>query len=161
MPGADAAPTTRSAPASPGPLWSTCVTSTGARSGAVAPDDADWNRELDARLRRVPEVRAALERMWPVLSGGELVHDLFSFSGLIRSASSGILDDDEQALLVRDRSPRVRDVAWTEADLALIDEADARLGPPESARPRRRRGALAARTTPPRASSPGSAWAGS
>jgi DNA helicase IV len=108
--------------------------------GAVAPNDADWDRELDARLRRVPEVRAALERMWPVLTGGELIHDLFSFSGLIRSASSGILDDDEQALLVRDRSPRVRDVAWTEADLALIDEADARLGPPEAARPRRRRG---------------------
>ena len=107
--------------------------------GAVAPDDADWDRELDARLQRLSEVRAALERMWPVLSGGELVHDLFSFSGLIHSASSGILSDAEQARLVRERSPRVRDVAWTDADLPLIDEADARLGPPEAARPRRRR----------------------
>ncbi|HEY6317145.1 MAG TPA: ATP-binding domain-containing protein [Acidimicrobiia bacterium] len=107
--------------------------------GAVAPDDADWDRELDGRLRRLPEVRAALQRMWPVLTGGELLHDLFSFPGLVRSASTGILSDDEQALLVRARSPRVRDVAWTEADLALIDEADARLGPPEAARPRRRR----------------------
>ena len=33
----------------------------------------------------------------------------------------------------------MRDVAWTEADLALVDEADALLGPPEAARPRRRR----------------------
>jgi superfamily I DNA/RNA helicase len=33
----------------------------------------------------------------------------------------------------------VREVAWTEADLALIDEADARLGSPDAARPRRRR----------------------
>lgn len=108
--------------------------------GAAAPDDPDWDRELDARLRRVPEFRAALERMWPVLSGGDLVHDLCSFPALIRSAGDGILSRDEQALLARPRAPSLRDVAWTEADLALIDEADALLGPPEAARPRRRRG---------------------
>jgi DNA helicase IV len=108
--------------------------------GAAAPDDADWDRELDARLRRLPEVRRALERMWPVLTGGELVHDLFSFPALIRSAADGVLSRHEQAQLARERSARPRDVPWTEADLALIDEADARLGPPEAARPRRRRG---------------------
>jgi DNA helicase IV len=108
--------------------------------GAAAPDDPDWDRELDARLRRLPEVRAALERMWPVLSGGELIHDLFSFPGLIRSAAGGVLSSDEQTLLRRDRSASVREVPWTPADLALIDEADALLGPPEAARPRRRRG---------------------
>ena len=59
--------------------------------GATAPDDPDWDRELDARIRRLPEVQAALERMWPVLTGGELVHDLFSFTALVRSASDGLL----------------------------------------------------------------------
>jgi len=108
--------------------------------GAAAPDDPDWDRELDARLRRLPEVRAALERMWPVLTGGELIHDLFSFPGLIRSAAGGILTSDEQQLLQRDRSATVREVPWTPTDLPLIDEADALLGPPEAARPRRRRG---------------------
>ena len=44
----------------------------------------------------MPEVRAALDRMWPVLSGAELVHDLFGFAALIRSASSGVLTDAEQ-----------------------------------------------------------------
>ena len=42
---------------------------------------------------------------------------------------------------MRPRSADVRDVAWTEADLALIDEADALLGAPEAARARRRRAA--------------------
>jgi DNA helicase IV len=107
--------------------------------GASAPDDPDWDRELDARLRRLPEVRAALERMWPVLTGGELIHDLFSFPGLIRSAAGGVLSQDEQARLHRERAANVREVPWTPADLALIDEADALLGPPEAARPRRRR----------------------
>src|SRR5437660_221967 len=105
--------------------------------GERAPDD--WEAELSARLRRTPEVRAALERMWPVLSGAELVHDLFSFPALIRSAADGALSRDEDQLLARPRSSSVRDVDWTEADVALVDEADALLGPPELGRPRRRR----------------------
>jgi DNA helicase IV len=105
--------------------------------GERAPDD--WEADLSARLRRTPEVRAALERMWPVLSGAELVHDLFSFPALIRSAGGGVLSRDEDQLLARPRSSSVRDVEWTEADVALVDEADALLGPPEAGRPRRRR----------------------
>jgi DNA helicase IV len=107
--------------------------------GATAPDDPDWDREIGARIRRIPEVRAALDRMWPVLSGGELVHDLFSFPELVHAASAGILSDDEQRVLVRARSSSVRDVAWTDADLALIDEADALLGPKAGVKPRRGR----------------------
>jgi DNA helicase IV len=105
--------------------------------GERAPDD--WEAELTNRLRRLPEVRAALERMWPVLSGAELVHDLFSFAALIRSAANGVLARNEHQLLARPRSSSVRDVAWTEADVALVDEADALLGPPEAGRHRRRR----------------------
>jgi DNA helicase IV len=107
--------------------------------GAAAPDDADWDREIDDRIRRIPEVRAAVDRMWPVLSGGELIHDLFSFPALVRSASDGVLAREEQVGLHRPRSASTRGVPWTEGDLALIDEADALLGPPEAARPRRRR----------------------
>jgi hypothetical protein len=98
----------------------------------------EWERELTGRLRREREVRVALERMWPVLTGAELVHDLFGFPALIRSAADGVLGRDEQGHLFRARAATVRDVAWTESDVALVDEADARLGPPEAARPRRR-----------------------
>ena len=66
--------------------------------GEAAPPE--WEDELSARLRRQPEVRAALDRMWPVLSGTELVHDLFGFEALIRSASGGVLTDAEQRLAV-------------------------------------------------------------
>ncbi len=107
--------------------------------GRAAPDDPEWDRELDGRIRRTPEVRATLDRMWPVLNGGELVHDLFSFPALVHSAAKGVLTDDEQQRLVRPRAADVRDVPWTEADLALVDEADALLGAPEAARNRRRR----------------------
>ena len=105
--------------------------------GQRAPEE--WEAEVASRVRRVPEVRAALDRMWPVLSGPELVHDLFSFPGLIRSAADGVLPRGRSELLFRPRSASVQDVEWTEADVALIDEADALLGPPESGRLRRRR----------------------
>ncbi|MGH2782433.1 MAG: HelD family protein, partial [Thermoleophilaceae bacterium] len=105
--------------------------------GERAPQE--WETEITGRIRRLPEVRAALERMWPVLSGPELVHDLFSFEALIRSAAGDTLTRDEQRGLHRARAASVREVPWTEADAALVDEADALLGPVESARPRRSR----------------------
>ena len=98
-----------------------------------------WEQELRARMRSRPEVREALDRMWPILSGPELVNDLFGFAALVRSAGRDELTDDEQASLHRARAREVATVAWTEDDVALVDEADSRLGPVEAARPRSRR----------------------
>lgn len=98
-----------------------------------------WEQEMRARIRSRPEVRQALDRMWPVLSGPELVNDLFGFSALVRSAAREVLTDQEQLLLHRPRARDVTTVAWTEDDVGLVDEADALLGPVESARPRHRR----------------------
>lgn len=111
-------------------------------AGALARGEAPpegWEHELRARLRARPEVRDALDRMWPVLSGAELVNDLFGFRALVRSAARGVLTEAEQEALHRRREPDVAKVRWSEADVALVDEADARLGPVEAARPRRRR----------------------
>jgi DNA helicase IV len=98
-----------------------------------------WEQELRARLRGRPEVREALDRMWPIITGAELVNDLFGFTALVRSAAEEVLTEDEQAALHRARARDIADVAWTEDDVALIDEADARLGPVDAARPRARR----------------------
>ena len=80
------------------------------------------------RLRRTPEVRAALEWMWPVLTPADLLHDLFGSAALVRSATTGIFDPTEAATLVRERLPSSDDVAWTEGDLPLLDEAHRLLG---------------------------------
>lgn len=99
----------------------------------------ETDRELAKRLLHIPEIREALERMWPVLSGAELIHDLFSFRELIASAAGDLLTPQEQAALFRPRAASPHDVPWTDDDLPLIDEADALLGPVEAARVRRRR----------------------
>ena len=105
-----------------------------------AEEESDWESFEEAVLRE-RTVREALERMWPVLTPEDLLHDLYGSPALIRSASRKTLIDDEQQLLHRPRSPRSAQAQWTEPDLALLDEASVALGPPPTrARNGRRRG---------------------
>jgi DNA helicase IV len=87
---------------------------------------ADQVREA---VRHLDAVRAAFERMWPVLTPAELLHDLFGSMGLIRLAAGDILADDESSALYRPRSPDVREARWSAADIALLDDAREVLGP--------------------------------
>jgi DNA helicase IV len=109
---------------------------TGARDRdgpAPGPDDADAEvtgpADLGRELRRRPEVAEALDRMWPMLTPEQFIHDLFGARPLIRLAAGGLLDPDEQNRLYRRRTATLDQVHWTEADLALLDEARALLGP--------------------------------
>ncbi len=81
------------------------------------------------RVRYTDEVRAALEWMWPVLTPAQLLHDLFGSGALLRLAARNSFDEDEVAQLVRPRSSTVDEVRWTDADIPLLDEAFALLGP--------------------------------
>lgn len=96
-------------------------------------------QQFMANIGSVAEVRAALERMWPVLSPEELLHDLFGAPSLLRLATAGLLSDAERDALARPRQATAAQVAWTSADLALLDEAQVLLGPPPSRARRRRR----------------------
>jgi DNA helicase IV len=93
------------------------------------PEDEFDFEDFSRKVRRVPELAEALDRMWPRLSPHELLHDLFGALPLIAAASRGVLSADEQSLLRRPRSVSFDDVAWTPADAALVDEARHLLGP--------------------------------
>ena len=84
--------------------------------------------DLRGHLRRRPEVLGALDRMWPVLTPRELLHDLFGAPALIKLASHGVLQPDEERALERPRSASVDDVEWASADIPLLDEAAVLLG---------------------------------
>jgi DNA helicase IV len=99
---------------------------------ARTPVEADDVRD---RLRHAPEIREALERMWPVLDPTDLLHDLYGSRALIDLAASDVLSDDERAALQRDRRDTVSAAVWSVDDVPLLDEAAALLGP----RPRRKR----------------------
>src|SRR5579871_1553490 len=85
--------------------------------------------ELGRRLRRQPDLVAALDRMWPRLTPQQLLHDLYGARPLLELAARRAFSPEEISLLYRSRSQSVDDVHWTDADLPLIDEARAILGP--------------------------------
>lgn len=101
-------------------VWSAMAATV--RSGAEAEDVRD-------ALRESPEMRAVFERMWPLLTPTQLLHDLFGSKALLKLAAQGILPESEYLLLHRERSESVNDVRWTSADVALLDEARHLLGP--------------------------------
>ena len=101
-------------------VWSAMAATV--RSGAEAED-------VRESLRELPEMRAVFERMWPLLTPTQLLHDLFGSKALLKLAAQGILPESEYLLLHRERSESVADVRWTTADAALLDEARHLLGP--------------------------------
>jgi DNA helicase IV len=80
-------------------------------------------------VRHLPEVREALERMWPVLTPAQLLHDLFGSKALLKLAGHKYLKENEYLSLYRPRAESVDEVRWTEHDIALLDEARNFLGP--------------------------------
>ncbi|MGB0112744.1 MAG: hypothetical protein WBP59_05955 [Ilumatobacteraceae bacterium] len=80
-------------------------------------------------LRTTIEIREALDRMWPMLTPAQLLHDLFGSKALLKMAARGVFDESEALALFRPRSESVDDVRWTPADVALLDDARDVLGP--------------------------------
>jgi DNA helicase IV len=110
----------------------------GIDTGEDRPSQEEQN-DLAQRLRRVPEVSEALDRMWPRLSPHEFLHDLLGARPLLSAAGKGTLTPVEMARLYRPRSASLDAVPWTAGDTALIDEARTLLGPRRSGRANRNR----------------------
>nr|WP_190183575.1 AAA family ATPase [Streptomyces cirratus] len=84
-----------------------------------APDD----RVQDAVARNAA-VKAAVREIWPPVEPAKLVLRLLSDAEFLAAHADGILDDDEQKLLLWPKPFRsVKSAKWTAADLVLIDEA--------------------------------------
>jgi DNA helicase IV len=69
-------------------------------------------------------LKRILDAAWPPLTPDRLVRSLFTTPALLAEAADGILDEVEQRLLRR------RGAGWSEADVALLDEAHALVGEP-------------------------------
>jgi len=91
--------------------------------------------DLADTIRATKQFKEALQRIWPRLSGQELLHDLLGARALLRAAGKGVLSDDEIEMLYRPRSASLDQIAWTKADAALIDEARVLVGPRRRPRP--------------------------
>ncbi len=98
--------------------------------GTVDDDGGDLGAaEFGEQARRAPEVVAALDRMWPLLSPEDLLNDLYGAPALLASAARGLLSDAERDALARPRAKTLEEVHWAQGDVPLLDEARALLGP--------------------------------
>jgi hypothetical protein len=84
------------------------------------------------------ELRAALNRAWPLIEPADLVGDLWSVPAYLRLCAPWLGPGDVARL------QRADPQAWTVSDLPLLDAARQRLGDPQASRRRRRRDAAAA-----------------
>ncbi|MFZ9778628.1 MAG: HelD family protein [Ilumatobacteraceae bacterium] len=92
--------------------------------------DAEYSLgEARARLREIPEFRRLMFQIWPSLAPTELLHDLFGSRALLKSATKGLLTDEETEALFRARAASRDEAIFSDADAALLDEARELLGP--------------------------------
>jgi DNA helicase IV len=85
--------------------------------------------DFSAAMRHDAVVKQWLDRTWPLLTPEVLLRDLYGAQALIKAAAGDLLTPEETALLRRDRGPSLDTVAWTSADVPLLDEASTHLGP--------------------------------
>ena len=89
--------------------------------------------DLERTLRRNGFLTKYLDRVLALPRADKLVARLLTSPAALAEAADGVLQRDEQKLLLRDRPRRVSDLRWSEHDLPLLDEARILLeGPPRT-----------------------------
>ncbi|MEZ5244326.1 MAG: AAA family ATPase [Acidimicrobiales bacterium] len=80
---------------------------------------------LIPELRKSDAFRKVIDRIWPSLSGAQLVRSLLGSPTNRKKAVDGLLSPADADLLQRSSAKKIADEAWTAADLPLLDEANA------------------------------------
>ena len=79
--------------------------------------------DLERALRRNGFLTKYLDRVLPLPRPEKVVARLFTSPSALAEAAEGMLDRDEQRLLLRDRPRRVSELQWSDHDLPLLDVA--------------------------------------
>ena len=114
-------------------IWSELITIAIENHEGDAPAD-----QLRRSLQQNRELRAALNRAWPLIEPTDLVSDLWTVPAYLRKCAPWLNREEVQKL------QRADGQAWTVSDLPLLDAARQRLGDPEASRRKRRQEAAAA-----------------
>jgi superfamily I DNA/RNA helicase len=114
-------------------IWEELLAAAMSSRGGDVPADLFRRSLLQNR-----ELRAALNRAWPLIEAADLVGDLWSVPAYLRLCAPWLSPDDVRKLQREDAQ------AWTVSDLPLLDAARRWLGDPEAPRRKRRHDAAVA-----------------
>ncbi|HEX2849642.1 MAG TPA: AAA family ATPase [Acidimicrobiales bacterium] len=89
------------------------------RTGGASAEYAEISKALQGQAA----FKKTLDVLWPTVSGPALVRDLLTNRARLAGAAAGVLDAGEQRLLHRKGARSLKDEPWTDADVALVDEA--------------------------------------
>ena len=103
--------------------WPCSAASTSATASCSAPRALRTFDEVERALRRGGFLTRWLDRVLPLPQPEKLVSRLLTSPAALEAAAEGVLDDDEQKLLLRDRPRRMSDLRWSDQDVPLLDEA--------------------------------------
>ena len=70
-------------------------------------------------------VAGPLDAVWPAVSGVALARKVLTSRSALSAAAAGVLDGDEQRLVLRRAAKRAADEPWTDAELVVVDECRA------------------------------------
>ncbi len=79
--------------------------------------------DLERALRRNGFLAKYLDRVLSLPRGEKVVARLLTSPSALAEAAEGVLDHDEQRLLLRDRPRRASELRWSDHDLPLLDVA--------------------------------------
>ena len=89
--------------------------------------------DLERALRRDGFLTKYLDRVLPLPKSEKIVARLLTSPAALAEAADGVLERDEQKLLLRDRPRRVSELRWSAHDLPLLDVARTLVdGPPRA-----------------------------
>ncbi|MDH3294581.1 MAG: ATP-binding domain-containing protein, partial [Acidimicrobiia bacterium] len=99
------------------------------RYSARSDIDPGYEPTFTTGMVRSADFKKAIDKMWPRLNAVTVVGGLYSATARLKRAADGLLSVDEQQRLMR-RGSKVAGgkgaELWTAADLALLDECEAR-----------------------------------
>jgi DNA helicase IV len=91
----------------------------------IRPDVLATREQLAEDVRNDRGASSAIDRIWPAISAPTIVRQILTSRATLARAADGILDPEEQRLILRKSSGSVTREPWTSADIPLIDEAEA------------------------------------
>jgi DNA helicase IV len=77
-----------------------------------------------SRILRFPDIRKALDRVWPPVNPASLVRSVLTSRSKLSEAAAGALSAAEMDALQSVRSRTLREQGWSRSDLPLLDEAE-------------------------------------